>query len=97
MKKNKEAAAEETKISYKKALRSRTFRTGGSTAVRLPKDFGFEDTDVMVSKVAEGILIRPAPPVRDVATWWADWDAMPDFMAEGRAQPAMQARDFGNA
>ena len=50
----------------------------------------------MITKVSEGILISPAPKRSSVAKWWMSWDADSRFMADGRQQPAMQARDFGN-
>lgn len=81
-------------VNYRVGSRSKVFRTGGSLAIRLPKEFHPEESEVMITKVAEGLLITapPAPPT--VAGWWASWDADPLFMADGRQQPAMQARDF---
>ena len=73
---------------------AKVFRTGGSAAVRIPKDFNLEDDDLMITKVNDGMLITKAPKVVSVATWWASWGADPTFMADGRKQPAMQVRDF---
>ena len=78
------------------ARRAKIFQNGGSSAVRIPKDFQLEDDDLMITKVSEGILISPVPKRLSVAKWWMSWDADPGFMADGRQQPAMQARDFGN-
>jgi antitoxin VapB len=74
--------------------KTKTFRTGGSTAVRIPKGFQLEESEVMITRVAEGILISPATGPLTVADWWDSWEAMPDFMADGRHQPAMQTRDL---
>lgn len=88
-------------VNYREALRatrktrSKTFRNGGSTAVRIPKEFNLKESEVMISRVAEGILIKPVPPALSVSQWWDTWEAMPDFMADGRHQPAAQVRDFG--
>ena len=82
-------------ISYAAdARRAKVFRTGGSVAVRIPKDLYQEDDELMITKVTDGILLSPAPRVLSVAQWWAGWDADPTFMADGRQQPAMQVRDF---
>lgn len=78
------------------ARRAKLFQNGGSAAVRIPKDFQLEGDDLMITKVSDGILISPAPKRISVAKWWAGWDADPGFMADGRQQPAMQVRDFGN-
>jgi antitoxin VapB len=86
--------------AYREAMRearrakTKTFRTGGSTAVRIPKEFQLEESEVMITRVAEGILISPATAPLTVAGWWDSWEAMPDFMADGRQQPAMQNRDL---
>jgi antitoxin VapB len=88
-------------VDYREAMRparksrSKTFRNGGSTAVRIPKEFNLGESEVMISRVAEGILIKPVPPALSVSEWWDTWEAMPDFMADGRHQPAAQVRDFG--
>ncbi len=86
------------KVDYLKDMReprkarSRTFRNGGSTAVRIPKEFQLEESEVMISRVAEGILISPVTRPATVSEWWDSWEAMPDFMSEGRQQPAAQDR-----
>jgi len=88
--------SKKTGVNYfEDARQARTFRTGGSTAVRIPRDFQMEDTDLMITRVEDGLLITRAPQVKNVADWWGRWEADPGFMAEGRQQPAMQARDFG--
>jgi antitoxin VapB len=83
------------KVSYRDAAkRSRVFRSGGSLAVRLPKEFNLEETDVTVSRVNDCIMIKPISNSNNVDAWWNSWTAMPDFMADGRNQPAMQQRDL---
>jgi antitoxin VapB len=76
-------------------LRSKAFRTGGSIAVRIPREYQLPGTEVMISKVKEGLLISALPAVTTAADWWTEWEADPTFMADGRQQPAMQVRDFG--
>jgi antitoxin VapB len=78
------------------SVRARVFRTGGSRAVRLPKEFRPEGDEVLMTRVEEGLLISPLPAVLTVADWWDGWQADPDFMADGRHQPAMQKRDFSH-
>jgi antitoxin VapB len=82
-------------IKAERNARSKTFRNGGSTAVRIPKEFNLEESEVMISRVAEGILITPVAPPLTVTEWWDSWEAMPDFMEDGRNEPAPQVRDFG--
>ena len=77
------------------ARSTRSFRTGGSTAVRIPKEFQLAEGELMITKVAEGLLISEPPPTVGVADWWGGWEADPGFMADGRQQPAMQDRALG--
>ena len=87
-------------LNYRDALReerkarSKTFRNGGSTAVRIPKEFNLEASEVTISETPAGILITPVAPPVSVEAWWGSWDAMPDFMEGGRNQPAAQVRNF---
>jgi antitoxin VapB len=47
------------------------FKNGGSQAVRLPKDFRLEGTEVYIKKVSEGILLIPKE--KHVAIIWQEW------------------------
>jgi antitoxin VapB len=57
--------------------------------VRLPKDFRLPGKEVLVSRVARGVLLEPME--FDVKAWLARLDAYRDipFMEEGREQPEM--------
>ncbi|MFZ0548232.1 MAG: AbrB/MazE/SpoVT family DNA-binding domain-containing protein [Candidatus Promineifilaceae bacterium] len=47
------------------------FQNGGSQAVRLPKAFRFEGTEVFIKKVPEGVLLIPKE--KHVAMMWQEW------------------------
>ena len=64
---------------------------GGSQAVRLPKEFRFEGTEVEVSKIGSIVLLAP------LDNEWAGIDQAiaimgADFMEDGRTQDALQER-----
>ena len=40
---------------------AKIFQHGGSQAVRLPKAFRFEGTEVLVEKQEDGVLLKPIP------------------------------------
>ena len=42
-------------------LTAKIFRHGGSQAVRLPKAFRFEGSEVLIEKHGEDVLLRPVP------------------------------------
>ncbi|MEM9773069.1 MAG: AbrB/MazE/SpoVT family DNA-binding domain-containing protein [Chloroflexota bacterium] len=47
------------------------FKNGGSQAVRLPRKFRFEGTEVYIRKVPEGILLMPKEEYADLI--WQEW------------------------
>lgn len=66
---------------------AKLFRNGRSQAVRLPREFRFEGTQVRVRKVNEGVLLQPL--ISDPARWFAELDRLhpTGFLAKGRKQP----------
>lgn len=67
------------------------FMHGRSQAVRLPKEFRFLGTEVLITKVGERLILEPATPVPRGPMPWALIDSIGDrdFMAGGREQPEM--------
>jgi antitoxin VapB len=56
---------------------AKLFMHGRSQAVRLPREFRFEGTEVRVSKVGDKVILEPLnkPPI-DLDKFWADLDAL---------------------
>ena len=70
---------------------ARIFTNGGSQAVRLPKEFRFNQPDVYVKKI--GSIVILIPKNLDKRLWWDSFiTASDDFMNE-RVQPPRQARE----
>jgi antitoxin VapB len=69
---------------------AKIFYHGRSQAVRLPKAFRFEGSEVRVTKVGNRVIIEP---LTEEPMPWVEIDRLGDssFMAEGREQPAMPA------
>jgi antitoxin VapB len=68
---------------------AKLFMHGRSQAVRLPKEFRFEGTEVRVSKIGDKVILEPMEkPPFDVKAWRAKLDAYKDipFMEDGRDQ-----------
>jgi len=68
---------------------AKLFMHGRSQAVRLPKEFRFEGTEVRVSKVGDKVILEPAEKKPfDVAAWRAGLAKYRDipFMEDGRDQ-----------
>ena len=68
---------------------AKLFMHGRSQAVRLPKEFRFEGTEVRVSKVGDKVILEPADKKPfDVAAWRTgleEYQHIP-FMEDGRDQ-----------
>jgi antitoxin VapB len=65
---------------------AKLFMHGRSQAVRLPKEFRFEGTEVLVSKVGDKVILEPITKAPlDLDEFWAELDAMGarDFLPEG--------------
>jgi antitoxin VapB len=68
---------------------AKVFKHGRSQAVRLPKEFRFEGSEVRVTKVGDRVILEPLES--SAAMPWAIIDGTGDspFMPEGRDQPAV--------
>jgi antitoxin VapB len=73
---------------------AKLFRNGRSQAVRLPREFRFEGTQVRVRRLAEGVLLEPL--IADAAQWFAELDRLRegDFLGKGRSQPVAPRREI---
>lgn len=70
---------------------AKIFKSGRSQAVRLPKEYRFQGTQVFIKKMGNGIVLLPYQ-----GGWQALFDSLDqfsaDFMTE-REQPAPQQRE----
>lgn len=78
---------------------AKLFQHGGSQAVRLPKAFRFEGTEVTVRRDGEAVILEPIkkkrPPTREeMAAFWAKVDSLGGADFPDRDQPPMQERDY---
>jgi antitoxin VapB len=75
---------------------AKLFRNGRSQAVRLPREFRFEGTEVRVRRLAEGVLLEPI--ITDTAKWFEELDRAGDghFLgnAKERNQPKTPRREI---
>jgi len=71
---------------------AKLFRNGRSQAVRLPREFRFEGSQVRVRQVAEGVLLEPL--ISDPAKWFAELDRISseELTREMRNQPKTPRR-----
>jgi antitoxin VapB len=73
---------------------AKLFRNGRSQAVRLPREFRFEGSQVRVRRVAAGVLLEPL--ISDPKEWFAELDRLKEgsFFKKGRNQPLTPRREI---
>jgi len=67
---------------------------GKSQAVRLPKQFRFEGSEVVVKPYGDGVLLLPCTATWE--EWFAGLAEFPEDFMETREQPAEYDRREGN-
>jgi len=71
---------------------AKVFRNGRSQAIRLPKEFRVDTTEVYLKRTREGFLVIPRNP------WELFFEGIEllsgDFMAGGRIQPEAERREW---
>ena len=71
---------------------TKVFTSGNSQAVRIPKEFHIDFSELFIKKIGSSIILTPKE---------SNWENLErslsefsdDFMMEGRTQPAMQERE----
>ena len=73
-------------------LSSKVFTSGNSQAIRLPKEYQVDETEMFIQKIGNTIILfpkkNPWETFEKSLTEFTD-----DFMKEGRQQPAIQKRE----
>lgn len=68
--------------------KAKIFNNGNSQAVRLPKEFRFESKEVIIRKVANGVLLMPQDK-----NMWKNWFDNLDKFSEDFAK-VLDSREF---
>jgi|HubBroStandDraft_4_1064222.scaffolds.fasta_scaffold217951_3 antitoxin VapB len=80
--------------------RAKLFKHGGSQAVRLPKAFRFEGSEVSIRRAGDAVILEPIRPKRrpmteaEIEAFWAKLDSLGNSNFPDRDQPPMQERDL---
>lgn len=57
-------------------VRAKVFSNGRSQAIRLPKEFRFAGTEVLVHREGDAVILEPAPVAEWPAGHWASVDRL---------------------
>ena len=71
---------------------AKLFQNGRSQAVRLPKEYNFAGTEILVQKVGDSVILFPKDRVWETFMHGLNGFTS-DFLSEGREQPPMQVRE----
>lgn len=70
---------------------TKVFQSGNSQAVRIPREFQFDTTEVEIERQGDALVLRPV--ARNLSAAFAALCDLPeDFMPEGRRDTPPQAR-----
>ena len=73
-------------------MHAKIFQSGNSQAVRLPKDFRFEGTEVEIYREGDKVILMPI--AKSLKSAFDCLSQLPDdFMREGREQEPPQERE----
>lgn len=71
--------------------KAKVFMNGQSQAVRLPKEFRFDEDEVSIQRHGEGVLILPI--VKSMSAFRDSLKKFSDDFMDERNQPEMQKRE----
>lgn len=75
-------------------LTAKIFQNGRSQAVRLPKEYRFNDSEVIAHKVGDVVMLMPNSQKDSWSALLASLDLFSeDFMADGRDNSPLPERD----
>ena len=70
---------------------TKPFMSGRSQAIRIPKEYRFDDTEVIINRVGDSLVITPKNALKN--TFYSGLAMLPDdFMAEGRPEEVPNTR-----
>lgn len=70
---------------------TKPFMSGRSQAIRIPKEYQFEDTEVIVNKIGDSIVITPRTSLKN--TFFTGLSILSeDFLADGRPEETPNTR-----
>ena len=76
---------------YTKIMRTKVFRSGNSQAVRIPREFQLDTTEIEIIRNGDDLILRK-PPGNLVRAFELLTSMSSDFFEGGRKQPKMDRR-----
>ena len=71
---------------------TKVFTSGNSQAVRIPKEFHIDDSELFIKKIGTTIILYPQKrPWENLKKSFSEFTD--DFMSDGRNQPKLETRE----
>ncbi len=70
---------------------TKPFMSGRSQAIRIPKEYQFDDTEVIINRVGDSLVITPKSSLKD-AFYTGLSMLSDDFLADGRPEEVSNTR-----
>ncbi len=70
---------------------TKPFMSGRSQAIRIPKEFQFDDSEVIINKVGDSLVITPKAALKN-AFFAGLSELSDDFLADGRPEETANKR-----
>ena len=70
---------------------TKPFMSGRSQAIRIPKEYQFEDTEVVINRIGESLMITPKTALQN-AFYTGLSMLSDDYLAEGRPEEISNTR-----
>ncbi|GGJ43733.1 antitoxin [Deinococcus roseus] len=73
---------------------SKVFTSGGSQAVRIPREFRIDTQEVTIERIGDSLIITPLKPESHRHTWLSWYEAIGEGETIEREQPEEQERNW---
>ncbi|MCR4947016.1 MAG: type II toxin-antitoxin system VapB family antitoxin [Lachnospiraceae bacterium] len=70
---------------------TKPFMSGRSQAIRIPKEYQFDDIEVIINRVGESLVITPKTSLKDAFNTGLSM-LSDDFLADGRPEEVLNTR-----
>lgn len=74
--------------------RGKVFTSGGSQAVRIPREFRIDTSEVTIERIGDSLIITPLKSESHRHTWLSWYDAIGEGESIERDQPEEQERNW---
>jgi antitoxin VapB len=76
-------------------MKTKIFQSGGSQALRIPKEYRFDEKEVEIYKEGEMLIVKPIKKI-DIKSWWNELPQLSDDFEIDNDQNIQKRPDLNN-